>query len=443
MFHVLHLCPNLVKFNWINDFEEPDIDENNCRFDHSRLRYLNVSALGFNIRYSEFIAKKLTELMRLDFTVGRPVDRPSRDAFDIDQFHKWQSNFSGIEKFYCIVYNILRFSITNYWLFIDGINSNGPSTSVHITTVVAPQNTRRNNEVKLYKHEKRTFFYCEIDIEELNSWRNDVSSISLQSPLIPPNLDSKSMIQTYEVHWKLCNHNEEQLLHELFPSMLPLALKSFPNIHYFNVVAYPMYKQWKTRKYQIAVVSSEIDYYKVCANDSFSPTMSTPHCISDPSKRLAYVKLNSIHSPDELRMIFNLLPNTQYLNLIDGIKDLDRNYNVMLNLDNLHLNLFHLDLTTLALKYPGEHTIVLQIDETDIDRKHFFKWKRENRGFREMTFEPTSEDFLQKYGRFTSKQCNIVIIKVKRVEQMLVSSKPNYLRIPVMTTHLNFTLQSS
>lgn len=437
MLHVLHLCPNLSKFIWINAFEEPDFDEDNCQFDHGSLKYLNISAPEFNVQHLEFIVKKLTGLMRLGLNVGPTFYKSSRDALDIDRFYEWQSNFSSAEKAYFIVYSKLEPSITQYWLFMDGINSNYPSTSVHITIVVPLQYTREEetSKIKLYTHEKRIFYHCEIDTNELNSWESDVSSNSLQSPLIPTNLSCKSIVQSYEVKCTPSSNKEDQMVHDL----LPLALKSFPNIRYFNVVAYFFFKQWKTPKYQVAAVSSEFDYRNVCADRFFSPTMTTPRYTFDPLERLAYVKLNCIQSPEELRMILNLLPNTQYLTLIDGIKALDDNYNITFNLDNLRLKLFHLDLTKLALNNSDKHTIVLQLEEDDIDKKHYFKWKREKKEFTEMIFEPTPKDFLLNHGRFTSENCNIVIIKVKRVEQMLLSFKSDDSPNPVQTT-LNFTL---
>lgn len=441
MFHVMHLCPNLIKFDWMNDFKEPDIDENNCQFNHSRLKDLNISAREINVQHSESIVKKLTGLKRLDVTVGSPAYWISRKTYDLDQLHRWQSNFSRIEEFYFILYDKINSSITDYWLLIDGINSSNPSTSIHITTVVTFQNARlREAKVKLHKRAKCTSFYYEMDVNELILWGSDNSSISLQSPLIPADINSKSMIQTYEVHCKPHNRDEEQLLYKLRPSMLPSALKSFPNIRYFNVIIYSQFDPWLEPKYQIAVVSSEIDFYNVCADKLTLPTMKISRNTHDASKRLAYVTLKGIRSPEEFGMIINLLPNLQYLNLLESFIDLDDNFNVTLDLDTLRLKLFLFDLTTLASSYSGRRTIVLQIEEEEINRKHYYKWKRESKKFTEMTFLPISEDFLQKYGRFTSRYCNIVIIKTKKVEQMVVSSKSDYLQKRVQTT-VNFSLQ--
>lgn len=422
MFRILHLCPNLTKFIWINGYQEHITDENNCEFDHSKLKNLEISLPTMTKEILYIICKKMTGLTRLRLSFGFHTRRPrTREVFNLDQLLYLRYNLSHIDTIDYIVSDHFKTTITDYWSFVDSINGTNSSQPTQISMILENTGYSTSGTIKLCKRGKYTSFCCRIDMGELASWKSSIA----RSPSYISSLSSKETIQRYEFDCRPIYDQQEDWIDELRMNVLPFALETFPNIRFFNMIlhTYP--------KHQIEVSSNKEDYHQGSSYTmSKLPMIVTPSNSTDNSRHLAYLKLRNIQSPVEINSILKLLPNTKHLTLFNSFKELDENFNFTLDLGAFHLKALHLELTKLAMSCSGKRTIILQIEEESINKKHCYKWKREDKKFTEIIFEPVPVDFSTKYGRFGSKNCNILTIKLSRVEEIVVSFRRFYLDEP-------------
>lgn len=431
-FRIIHLCPNLVKLDWMSDLDEREADESHCELKHDKIEDLTISLPELNTQLLTGIATKMTKLKRLEVTQHLNLSNSSSQQVQaLDQLHHWRTYYSSLKRVYFSIRYTLPSTIFNHWLYVDGLIGNNSSTPTHISLAL----TTSFHQIFPFKFmvdkgAESTSVHCTIDMNQLSATRvNNNVSDSFQPLLFPLDSSTSSsgndrMVQTYDLHCTPQNNEDLQMLSDLRSSIFVLALQRFPNIRYFNMVfSTSVYNSYASS--QIAAVSHETDYDK--EHRSILPLMTKQrHPHPDPTNVLAYVILRGIPSPVEIATIMMLLPNTQYLTLVDSCKELDANYNVTLDLSGFHLKHLKLDLSTLAMHNSGKQTLVLQIEEEENNLKHYYKWKRETRKIKNWIFEPVAADFATKFGRFTSKNCHIVTIKLNRVELFVVSSKLDY-----------------
>lgn len=434
MFQVLHLCPHLTTLQWENDFQEPDFDESGCLFNHSQLQDLTITSLGkMSKQHVGFIIEKITNLKRISLAFG-PKRKGSlpQQTYDFDLLNLWQSYFSNIEeKVYFYLNDNSPPKRINYWSFIDSTNGNNYlAKPTHISIVLSHSSYRFTplTKIRLQKLAPCTAAFFKIDMTELDLWNNGNSQRNLQvSPLLPADLSSQRMVQTYEVQCNPQNELEEQTICTLFSNILLSVLQCFSDLHHVNLICYSWQGDLIPKiKFQATISSNVDDYNQKYQMKSNAPRLITERYSPNSSERLAYVKLKGIQSLEEIGSIVNLLPNTRYITLVESLKRLDQNHNIMLDFGiTLNLKQLHLDITTLALRSKGRNTITLQIEELAINRVHYYQWKRRDKKFTEMAFEPVTASFLIEDEHFSSNNHNIVFIKLGRVEQIgLTSLKP-------------------
>lgn len=84
MFDIIHLCPNLVKLNWFNEFKEPDVDESKCQFDHKNLKSLDTVSFETTKQHVDRIGKNITGLKQLRVYIGSYNKRLSRRVYNLN-----------------------------------------------------------------------------------------------------------------------------------------------------------------------------------------------------------------------------------------------------------------------------------------------------------------------------------------------------------------------
>lgn len=69
MFHILRLCPNLFELIWENEFQEPEINENDYQLDHSNLKDLEIVLFELTEQHVDGMVKSVTKLERLGVSI--------------------------------------------------------------------------------------------------------------------------------------------------------------------------------------------------------------------------------------------------------------------------------------------------------------------------------------------------------------------------------------
>lgn len=153
MFDVMRLCPNLTKLNWVNDFKEPDVE--NDSLPTSKIEDLSIKSLEMSKKHADRIIDKITHLKQVCLILRPNRNGSPPQAYDFDLLRLWQDYFSNIEKRVCFILNDSSSSnFIDYWSFIDGTNGkNYISKPTHIIMLLAHscENQISQEKIKLQK----------------------------------------------------------------------------------------------------------------------------------------------------------------------------------------------------------------------------------------------------------------------------------------------------
>lgn len=134
LFHVLRLCPNLIKLNWESSYREPIIDESIYSLDHCNLKELDIILRELTTEHIDCIAKNITDLARLSISINFKNYFQSTENIYLHPI--LQLYLSRIDSVDLVVRKDYIPTTIDLWLFLNGIIGNIPPTSTHISMTV-------------------------------------------------------------------------------------------------------------------------------------------------------------------------------------------------------------------------------------------------------------------------------------------------------------------